>query len=71
MRYDKPEPGTWVNPVKNGYKFMCCDCGLVHRMEFKHVPYGLGRRIMFRVWRDNRATASARKSLKYKTRKGI
>lgn len=25
----------WVQPVMKGYKMGCCDCGLVHEMEFK------------------------------------
>lgn len=25
----------WVQPVKRGYLLSCCDCGLVHRMDFR------------------------------------
>lgn len=25
----------WVKPVPKGYRIQCCDCGLVHEMEFK------------------------------------
>lgn len=25
----------WVEPVMNGYLMQCCDCGLVHEMQFK------------------------------------
>jgi hypothetical protein len=25
----------WVYPVMRGYLFKCCDCGLVHEMQFK------------------------------------
>lgn len=25
----------WVAPVSKGYLMKCCDCGLVHEMEFK------------------------------------
>jgi hypothetical protein len=25
----------WVTPVVRGYFFQCCDCGLVHEMQFK------------------------------------
>ena len=25
----------WVQPVMKNYKLGCCDCGLVHEMEFK------------------------------------
>ena len=25
----------WVQPVERGYLMACCDCGLVHRMDFR------------------------------------
>lgn len=25
----------WVQPVMKGYLMQCCDCGLVHEMEFR------------------------------------
>ncbi len=63
MRYGKPAEGEWVQPVSRGYKFMCCDCGLVHRVNFRTLPYGNGRRkIQFQGFRDNRATAAARRA---------
>lgn len=60
-RYRTEVAGRWVRPIKRGYKMACCDCGLVHRMEFAHVPYGSGRKIIFRAWRDERATAAMRR----------
>lgn len=60
-RYKKPKAGEWVRPIKRGYKMACCDCGLVHKMEFAHIPYGSGRKVIFRVWRDERATAAIRR----------
>jgi hypothetical protein len=61
MKYDRPEAGEWVRPIKTGYKLACCDCGLVHRMDFKTVKWGRGIKVMFRVWRDERATAAMRR----------
>lgn len=61
MKYPEPKEGSWVRPVKVGYKFACCECGLVHRIDFKHVKWGRGRKVMIRVWRDNRATAAMRR----------
>lgn len=58
MRYEQPEQGVWVQPVRRGYKLACCDCGLVHRMQFR-VHRG---RIQFKAWRDNRATAAMRRA---------
>jgi len=66
MRYDEPQPGEWVRPVKRGYKLACCDCGLVHRMDFRHVAAPNGRFIQFRVYRENRATAMIRRHMRGK-----
>ena len=66
MKYQQEYDGKWIHPQKKGYKMMCCDCGLVHKVEFQHFPYGNGIAIHYRVWRDNRATAASRKkSVKY------
>lgn len=54
-RYPKPE-GGWVQPIPEGYKMACCDCGLVHKMDFRVY----GGRAQFRVFRDNRATGMKR-----------
>ena len=27
--------GEWIEVTKRGFKEQCCDCGLVHEMEFK------------------------------------
>lgn len=53
-----------MRPVKRGYKLACCDCGLVHRIDFAHIPYGRGRKIVFRAFRDERATAAVRREKK-------
>jgi hypothetical protein len=60
-RYPAVHDGEWVAPKKRGYKLACCDCGLVHRMNFEHVPRGRGRKIIFQAFRDNRATAAKRR----------
>ncbi len=56
-KYHKQTDGEWVQPL-TGYKMACCDCGLVHRMEFR----GVRGKIQFRAYRDNRATAARRRS---------
>lgn len=55
--YDKPESGEWVQPVRRGYRLACCDCGLVHKMNFR-VKDG---RVQFAVFRANKATAMIRR----------
>ena len=64
MKYKPEKAGQWIHPVKRGYKMMCCDCSLVHVIDFDHIKWGSGRKIRIRVWRDNRATAAARRKKK-------
>lgn len=63
MQWDEPEPGEWVQPVKRGYKLACCDCGLVHTVNFRIIKYAGGKRakVQFQVFRDERATKALRK----------
>lgn len=56
-KYDEPQADEWVTPIRNGYKLGCCDCGLVHEIDFRVVK----RRIQFRVRRNNRSTAMMRR----------
>lgn len=60
-KYPSVKDGQWVAPVKRGYRMRCCDCGLVHVIDFDHIPRGRGRKIIFRAWRDERATAASRR----------
>lgn len=46
----------WVQPVLIGYLMECCDCALVHRLNFR-VYRGS---IQFKVQRAPRYTARAR-----------
>lgn len=50
----------WVQPVERGYRMSCCDCGLVHVLDFR-VEDG---RSQFRARRDNRATGQVRRHMK-------
>lgn len=49
--------GEWVNPIRKGYNLACCDCGLVHVMDFR-IHNG---HIEFRAFRNNRSTAMIRR----------
>ena len=44
-----------------GYRMMCCDCGLVHRLNFYIVVKGRRRKVQFKAWRDYRSTAATRR----------
>ncbi len=60
MKYDQLEDGDVVKPVMRNFRLACCDCGLVHRLDFKIK----GRHVEFRTRRDRRATAAMRRKLK-------
>jgi len=62
-RYTDLEPGEdgwtpWILPVQSGYKLACCDCGLVHDIDFRFEA-GM---VEFKVKRNNRATGAMRRS---------
>jgi hypothetical protein len=65
----------WVVPVMQGYRMGCCDCGLVHNIDFSVVRI-VGEdekgnrlveevdetyRVLFRAQRNNRSTAQVRR----------
>lgn len=66
----------WMSPTMTGYRFGCCDCGLVHDMEFevytaakskrgRHTilsPKVKNGRVSFRLRRNNRSTAAKRRN---------
>lgn len=64
-RYPKVKNGEWVQPISRGYRMACCDCGLIHQMNFRIVRYGKRQSIQFQAERHNRATAT------YRRRNGI
>ena len=47
----------WIHPLP-GYKMACCDCSLVHNMQFRIDDLG---QINFRASRNVRATAQKRR----------
>ena len=55
--YPKVNSNEWVQPITNGYKMACCDCGLIHEMDFNIVK----NRVQFRARRNNRATGQFRR----------
>jgi Zn-finger protein len=46
----------WIQP-RRGYKMRCCDCRLVHELEFRVR----GSRVQYRARRHERATAASRR----------
>ena len=69
----------WVPPVMDGYRMVCCDCGLAHDMQFQAAKVtSTGEngswecedldveeyRVLFRARRNNRSTAQIRRHRK-------
>ena len=54
----------WCYPIMDDYKLVCCDCGLVHDMEFR-VTQDYDR-VEFRSRRNNRSTSQVRRHMKIK-----
>lgn len=59
QRYD----GDW-EPVCHIEFLGCCDCGLVHKVEYKYLKKGKGKKpyiLHSRYFRDKRRTAAKRR----------
>lgn len=56
-RYKPVQSGEWVQPIRKGYRMRCCDCALVHRLDFRIIK----GRVQFRAFRHERATAQCRR----------
>lgn len=39
-KFHKVKEGEWVQPKMKDYLFKCCDCGLVHSLDFRLIKYG-------------------------------
>lgn len=62
--------GEWIQPIMKGYKMECCDCGLVHTINFRIVVKGRSKKVQLQAFRNNRATGQTRRKYKiplYKT----
>jgi hypothetical protein len=60
--YYQVSDGEWIGVFLKGNKDQCCDCGLVHRINYRINAKG---KIEYQVYRDERATAAARKRFKF------
>jgi len=62
VSYPQVQPGqrVLVKWRREDYKMACCDCGLVHRLNFTVK----GGTLVMRAWRDNRATGQIRRHIK-------
>ena len=49
--------GEWVQPIRKNYKMACCDCHLVHKINFR-IKNG---KIQLQAFRDDRSTGQLRR----------
>lgn len=59
MKYVTRSEGEWIKVKGRIHTIRCCDCRLVHVLEFRVRDDG--KHIEFRSWRNNRATAASRR----------
>ncbi len=65
MKFEIVNDGQWHRPVMKNHKLACCDCGLVHTMNYRIV----GNKIEFKAERDEKLTRSLRRRKQYKNQK--
>ena len=53
MKFPPVKSGEWVQPKRRGYLMQCCDCGLIHRLNFRLIESKDGKRhwIQFQAFR--------------------
>lgn len=56
-KYHRVKPGEWFRPAMREHREKCCDCGLVHIIDFR-IADG---RVEKRIFRDQRSTAAGRR----------
>jgi hypothetical protein len=59
MKYYDIEANEWVRPIHKGYKLCCCDCGLVHNLDFRIVD----QQVQFKTSRNERSTGQIRRHM--------
>jgi hypothetical protein len=61
VTYDVIPYGEWTRPRMRNFREQCCDCGLIHRLDFRIVD----DKVEFRTRRDDRAIAAARRTFRF------
>ena len=59
------EDGEWHRPVLHGHMEECCDCGLVHTVDYKITKENNHFVLKFRATVDRKATAAARRKFHF------
>ncbi len=68
-KYLQVVDGIPYYPSKRGHREQCCDCGLVHRVNF-HIEDKDGKpirgaRVRITAWRHSKATGGARRHFQF------
>ena len=50
IKFKKAKDGEWIQPIKKGYLMKCCDCGLIHKIDFRIKK----NKVQFRAFRKNK-----------------
>ena len=65
-RFKVAKDKEWIQPKQKGYLMGCCDCGLVHRMDFRIATNPKNKKqqkVQFRASRAPKYTVQLRKQL--------
>lgn len=65
-RYETNEEEEWFAPTRRGFRWACCDCGLVHKLYFRIADTPSGKQIQMRIAGCSRSTAAMRRKMKKK-----
>lgn len=57
MKYPHIKNGEWLQPVRRGYVMACCDCCLVHTINFRIVK----GKIQLQAFRATKKTTDRRR----------
>lgn len=60
-RFKPAKALEWIQPKQRGYLMACCDCGLVHRMDFRIATKGKRSKVQFRASRARNYTSMLRR----------
>lgn len=58
--YEQVEEGVWEDVLMKNFRSACCDCGLIHRVNYRRKDGVL----QVQVYRDERATAQIRRGMR-------
>ncbi len=61
-RYYAVQDGEWFEPAQKNHIMGCCDCGLVHKVDFR-IYKG---KVQMRAFRDKKRTSNRRRNKQFK-----